>query len=107
MRLLGLLAFLVLATGILASVSNINLNPTGDYAKLSPKGGLYVSVVILIYMLFAEMGFLPYRFKGRKRRSAMAQVMSPLIMGDRDVVLRVCFTCSKLVICCNYEFRGS
>ena len=95
MRLLVVLAFLALVTGILASVSNINLNPTGEYAKLSPKGGLYVSVVLLIYVLFAEMGFLPYRFRGRKRRSAMAQVMNPLIMGDKDVVLRVYCSRSK------------
>lgn len=91
MKLLRLYAFLILIVGVLASVSFINLNPTGDYAKLSPKGGLYVSVVLLIYVLFGEMGFLPYRFKGRKRRSANDQIMNPLIMGDKDVVLRVCF----------------
>lgn len=88
MKLLRVIVFLVLLVGVLASVSNINLNPTGNYAKLSTKGGLYVSVAMLIYLLFAELGYLPFRFKGRKRRSAMGQMMGPMF-GDRDVILKV------------------
>ncbi len=88
MKLLRVIVFLVLLVGVLASVSNINLNPTGNYAKLSTKGGLYVSVAMLIYLLFAELGYLPFRFKGRKRRSAISQMMGPMF-GDRDVILKV------------------
>lgn len=89
MKLLGVIAFLVLLVGVLASVSNINLNPTGIYPQISTKGGLWVSITMLIYMLFAELGYLPYRFRGRKRRSAAGQVMGPLMSGDRDTVLKV------------------
>ena len=89
MELLRLITFLILINGILGIVSLVNLNPTGDYAKLSPKGGLYVSVILLIYVLFGELGYLPFRFKGRKKRSAISQVINPLLLGNKDVVLRV------------------
>lgn len=89
MELLRIVIFLVLLVGVLASVSNINLNPTGYYAKLSPKGGLYVSVVLLIYVIFAELGYLPYRFRGKKKRSALGGLMNPYLVGDRESVLQV------------------
>jgi hypothetical protein len=89
MKLLRVIVFLVLLVGVLASVSNINLSPTGNYPEISTKGGLGVSIAILIYMLFAELGYLPFRFKGRKKRSALSQLTSPLMLGDRDNILKV------------------
>lgn len=89
MKLLRLVIFLVLLVGVLASVSNINLNPTGLYPELSTNGGLYVSISILIYMLFAELGYLPYRFRGKKR-STMDNLLNPaMFMGNRDLILKV------------------
>ncbi|XP_046655549.1 uncharacterized protein LOC124349087 [Daphnia pulicaria] len=89
MKLLRVVVFLVLLVGVLSSVSNINLSPTGNYPPISTKGGLGVSIAILIYMLFAELGYLPFRFKGRKRRSAVSQLTNPLMLGDRDNILKL------------------
>jgi hypothetical protein len=93
MKLLRVVVFLVLLVGVLSSVSNINLSPTGNYPPISTKGGLGVSIAILIYMLFAELGYLPFRFKGRKRRSAVSQLTNPLMLGDRDNILKVNTVC--------------
>ena len=69
MKILCVIVFLVLLTGVLATISNINLSPTGYYAKISTKGGLKVSITILIFMIFGEFGYLPFsRFVGRKKR---------------------------------------
>lgn len=87
MKLLRLVIFFVLLVGVLASVSNINLSPTGNYKEISTKSGLGVSIAILIYLLFAELGYLPYRFRGRKKRSALEELMTPL--GNRDLILKV------------------
>lgn len=90
MRIYLVTILLALIACVLASVSNINLNPTGNYAKISTKGGLWVSATILIYMLFAELGYLPFKFVGRKKRSAVSQMVSPLMMfGDRTTTLKV------------------
>ena len=89
MKLLRVIIFLVLLVGVLATVSNINLNPTGNYARISTKGGMYVSIIMLIYVLFGEFGYLPFtRFVGRKRRSISGQMMGPML-GDRDTMLKV------------------
>lgn len=89
MKLLRVIVFLVLLVGVLASVSNINLSPTGIYPEISTKGGLGVSIAVLIYMLFSELGYLPFRFKGRKRRSAVGQLSNRIRLGDRDAILKV------------------
>ncbi|KZS13928.1 Uncharacterized protein APZ42_020573 [Daphnia magna] len=89
MKLLRVTVFLVLLVGVLASVSFINLSPTGIYPEISTKGGLGVSIAILIYMLFSELGYLPFRFKGRKRRSAVGQLSNRIRLGDRDAILKL------------------
>ena len=94
MKLLRVVVFLVLLVGVLCSVSNINLNPTGIYPKISTKGGLYVSIVMLIYVLFAELGYLPYRYKGKRSvdtvgGGANRLLNNPYIFGDRNSVLQV------------------
>ncbi|EFX87473.1 hypothetical protein DAPPUDRAFT_306352 [Daphnia pulex] len=89
MKLLRVVVFLVLLVGVLSSVSNINLSPAGVYPQISTKGGLGVSIAILIYMLFSELGYLPFKFTGRRRRSAVGQLTTPLMLGDRDNILKL------------------
>ncbi len=90
MDLLRTIFFLTLLSGVLAIVSNINLNPTGYYPKISTKGGLYVSIVILIYMIFGELGYLPWlRFVGKKKRSLNGNLLNSVIFGDRNTILTV------------------
>lgn len=89
MKLVSVIVIVSLLAVVLASVSNINLGPTGNYPTISTKGGLYVSVTILIYMIFAELGYLPYRFKGKKKRSALPRFMSGNLFMDRNSALKV------------------
>lgn len=90
MKILRAVFFLTLLSGVLAIVSNINLNPTGYYAKISTKGGLYVSITLLIFMLFGEFGYLPWlRFVGRKKRSAVSNIIGGGVPGDRNAILQV------------------
>lgn len=89
MKLVRVTIVCSLVAVVLASVSNINLSPTGNYAHVSTKGGLYASVSILIYMIFSELGYLPFRFKGRKKRSAVSQLMSGDSFTKRNSALKV------------------
>ena len=91
MKLLTVAVFFVLLSGVLAALSSISLQTAQSYAKISTKGGLYVSITILIFMLFGELGYLPYRFKGKKKRSTNEmQLMNPALFSDRNTVLKVC-----------------
>ena len=104
MKIVRVIVFLLLLTNVLAIVSNINLNPTGNYAKISTKGGLYVSITILIFMIFGEFGYLPFsRFVGRKKRSAVSQMMALSHHGNRNLVLQVSFICSLLLMSIIYK----
>lgn len=87
---------------VLASVSNINLSPTGNYAQVSPKGGLYASVAILIYMIFSELGYLPFRFKGRKKRSAVSQLLGGDNFSKRNSALKVIYVNIVQLIILNH-----
>ena len=99
MKIVRVIVFLLLLTNVLAIVSNINLNPTGNYAKISTKGGLYVSITILIFMIFGEFGYLPFsRFVGRKKRSAVSQMMALSHHGNRNLVLQVPSMCFLLLM---------
>lgn len=109
MDLLRTAVFLTLLSGVLAIVSNINLNPTGIYPKISTKGGLYVSIVMLIYLLFGELGYLPWlRFVGKKKRSVNGSLLNSSLFGDRNTVLTVSYIFNryKLFIMIHfYNFR--
>lgn len=71
------------------SISNISVGPTGNFAKISPSQGMYVSVILLVYVLFAELGYLPFKFVGKKKRSLITSVFSSSFFSDRDTALKV------------------
>ncbi len=88
MKLISVLLLFLLLTAVSASVSNIGIGQTGNFAKISPKGGLYVSIGMLMIVLIDELGLLnlPYRFKGkRKKRSFISHHLNQ----DRNSILRV------------------
>ena len=90
MKIFRAVIFLTLLAGVLGIVSNINLNPTGYYARISTKGGLYVSITLLIFVIFRELGYLPFlRFVGRRKRSAVSNLIGGGVPGDRNAVLQV------------------
>jgi hypothetical protein len=68
MNLLKVALFLTFVSCALGSISQLNLNPTGNFAKLTSKQGLWVSIILLKILLMGQMGYFPYRFKGRKKR---------------------------------------
>lgn len=69
MKLESIAVLLMVATSVSASLSSISLGSTGNFAKLSTKQGMLVSIVLLKFLLMGEFGVLPYKFIGRKRRS--------------------------------------
>ena len=89
MKLLQVITLLTLLTSVLATVSNINLAPSGPYPPISTKNGIIVSTILLIYMLFGETGYLPFGFKGRKKRFLDNQLDDPLLLKNKNAVLEV------------------
>ena len=89
MKLFIVVTLLLVIGGALASISQLNLNPTGNFAKLTSKQGLWVSIIILKLMLLGELGFFPYKFQGRKKRAAVSGIMPGL--EDTSTVLKVLF----------------
>ena len=58
----------VLAIQCCASVSSFSLGSFGDYAKISSQKGLLVAVILLKLKLLAELGLLPLKIVGKKKR---------------------------------------
>ena len=88
MNLLKVALFLAFFSCALGSISQLNLNPTGNFAKLTTKQGLWVSIIILKILILGELGFFPYRFKGRKKRK-IGRPDSLVGLEDTNSVLQV------------------
>ena len=93
MKLLQFIILSVLTIGCLASVSNINLGPTGYYPKVSTTSGLTISVIILTILILGEIGVVPFEYTGRKRRSIAdsAELFNSSLIRDEKAVLQVVF----------------
>ena len=87
MKLFSLLVLLLAVGGCLSSISNINLSPTGNFAKLSTKQGLWTSVVLLQFLILGQLGVIPYKFKGRKKRDLDPQAL----VQESNAMLKVMY----------------
>lgn len=97
MKLLTVAVFSLLLSGVLAALSSIALQ-TANYNSVSTKGGLYASITILILMIFGEFGYLPYRFKGKRKRFATPdeRINFPSFLSDRNTVLQVSYEVAQI-----------